>query len=108
MIQALIHKGVNPGLQDRNGNTPLHLACEQQQLECAQQLLQGTAPPEGTAQPHQHHQDLQLQNWQGETLGQPGAELVASLGKRPCAVYAGTWECSRVGMELRLAGFCMP
>ncbi|XP_010281800.1 PREDICTED: NF-kappa-B inhibitor epsilon-like, partial [Phaethon lepturus] len=47
VIQALIHKGVNPGLQDRNGNTPLHLACEQQRLRCAQQLLQGTAPPEG-------------------------------------------------------------
>ncbi|KAM9273013.1 NF-kappa-B inhibitor epsilon [Cariama cristata] len=65
VIQALIHKGVNLELQDRNGNTPLHLACEQQHLRCAQQLLQGTAPPEGTAQPHEHHQDLQLQNWQG-------------------------------------------
>ncbi|XP_029820968.1 NF-kappa-B inhibitor epsilon [Manacus vitellinus] len=65
VIQALIHKGVNPGLQDRNGNTPLHLACEQQHLQCAQQLLGSTAPPEGTAQPHRHHQDLQLQNWQG-------------------------------------------
>ncbi|KAM6084794.1 LOW QUALITY PROTEIN: NF-kappa-B inhibitor epsilon [Theristicus caerulescens] len=65
VIQALIHKGVNPGLQDRNGNTPLHLACEQQRLRCAQQLLQGAAPTEGTAQPHRHHQDLQLQNWQG-------------------------------------------
>lgn len=74
MIQALIHKGVNPGLQDRNGNTPLHLACEQQRLQCAQQLLQGTAPPDGTPEPHRHHQDLQLQNWQGETWGQPGAE----------------------------------
>ncbi|NWY57617.1 IKBE inhibitor, partial [Chionis minor] len=65
VIQALIHKGVNPGLQDRNGNTPLHLACEQQRLQCAQQLLQGSALPESTAQPHGHHQDLQLQNWQG-------------------------------------------
>uniref|UniRef100_A0A663LPE8 NFKB inhibitor epsilon n=1 Tax=Athene cunicularia TaxID=194338 RepID=A0A663LPE8_ATHCN len=65
VIQALIHKGVNPGLQDHNGNTPLHLACEQQHLRCAQQLLQCTAPTEGTAQPHGHHQDLQLQNWQG-------------------------------------------
>ncbi|GAB0187238.1 NF-kappa-B inhibitor epsilon [Grus americana] len=65
VIQALIHKGVNPGLQDRNGNTPLHLACEQQRLWCAKQLLQGSAPPEGTTQPHGHHQDLQLQNWQG-------------------------------------------
>uniref|UniRef100_G1NE98 NFKB inhibitor epsilon n=1 Tax=Meleagris gallopavo TaxID=9103 RepID=G1NE98_MELGA len=59
IVQALIHKGVNPGLQDRNGNTPLHLACEQQRLRCAQQLLQGTAEPPG------HLQDLQLQNWQG-------------------------------------------
>lgn len=59
VVQALIHKGVNPGLQDRNGNTPLHLACEQQRLRCAQQLLQGTTEPPG------HLQDLQLQNWQG-------------------------------------------
>ncbi|NXX84788.1 IKBE inhibitor, partial [Urocolius indicus] len=67
VIQALIHKGVNPGLQDRNGNTPLHLACEQQRLHCAQQLLQGTgtAPADGTAQSRGHHHDLQLQNWQG-------------------------------------------
>ncbi|KAM4681575.1 NF-kappa-B inhibitor epsilon [Amazona ochrocephala] len=65
VIQALIHKGVNPGLQDRNGNTPLHLACEQQHMQCAQQLLQGTAPPQSTPQPQGHHHDLQLQNWQG-------------------------------------------
>ncbi|NWU89312.1 IKBE inhibitor, partial [Upupa epops] len=65
VIQALIHKGVNPGLQDRNGNTPLHLACEQQCLQCAKELLQGTASLEDMAQPHRQHQDLQLQNWQG-------------------------------------------
>lgn len=70
MIQALIRKGVNPGLQDRNGNTPLHLACEQQHLQCAQQLLEGPDTPDGTTQPHGHHQDLQLQNWQGKTWGQ--------------------------------------
>ncbi|XP_035414623.1 NF-kappa-B inhibitor epsilon [Cygnus atratus] len=65
VVEALMHKGVNPGLQDRNGNTPLHLACEQQRLYCAQKLLQGTALPQGTAEPPEHHQDLQLQNWQG-------------------------------------------
>ncbi|NXQ52389.1 IKBE inhibitor, partial [Anthoscopus minutus] len=64
VIQALIHKGVNPGLQDRNGNTPLHLACEQQHLQCAQQLLEGPATLDGTTQPR-GNQDLQLQNWQG-------------------------------------------
>ncbi|XP_068041553.1 NF-kappa-B inhibitor epsilon [Anomalospiza imberbis] len=65
VIQALIHKGVNPGLQDHNGNTPLHLACEQQHLQCAQQLLEGPAAPDGMSQPRGYHQDLQLQNWQG-------------------------------------------
>ncbi|XP_062429602.1 NF-kappa-B inhibitor epsilon [Rhea pennata] len=65
VIQALIHKGVNPSLQDRNGNTPLHLACEQQQVQCAQQLLQGTALTDDTAELSGHQQDLQLQNWQG-------------------------------------------
>ncbi|NXU50959.1 IKBE inhibitor, partial [Turnix velox] len=65
VVQALIHKGVNPELQDRHGNTPLHLACQQQALQCAQQLLQGTASLQGVAQPHGHQQDLQLQNWQG-------------------------------------------
>jgi len=92
VIQALIHKGVNPGLQDRNGNTPLHLACEQQRLRCAQQLLQGTASPDGTAQTHGHHHDLQLQNWQGEVHGQPGVEPVTRLGQRPCVVCAGIWD----------------
>ncbi|XP_019405190.1 PREDICTED: NF-kappa-B inhibitor epsilon [Crocodylus porosus] len=60
VVQALMHKGVNLVLQDRNGNTPLHLACEQQSLPCAQQLLQEPAPG-------QCSQDLQLQNWQGLT-----------------------------------------
>ncbi|KAM8809469.1 NF-kappa-B inhibitor epsilon [Eudromia elegans] len=62
VIQALIHKGVNLGLQDRNGNTPLHLACEQQRVQCAQQLLQGT---DDADEPPGYQQDLQLQNWQG-------------------------------------------
>lgn len=103
MIQALIHKGVNPGLQDRNGNTPLHLACEQQHLRCAQQLLQGTAPPEGTAQPPGYRQDLQLQNWQGETWRRLSLELVSRLVQRPCTVYVGIWEHSSVCMEQELA-----
>lgn len=80
VVQALIHKGVNPGLQDRNGNTPLHLACEQQRLRCAQQLLQGTTEPPG------HLQDLQLQNWQGETQG-AAQELCCKSGS-----LVGDWH----------------
>ncbi|KAM9154462.1 NF-kappa-B inhibitor epsilon [Pangshura tecta] len=62
VVRALIHNGVNLALQDRNGNTPLHVACEQQNLQCAKQLLQ--EPGEST-ESRRSLQDLQLQNWQG-------------------------------------------
>lgn len=66
VARALVLKGVNLDLQDRNGNTALHVACEQQHLNCAQILLQDNDLTEShrTAQPRQW-QDLQLQNWQG-------------------------------------------
>nr|XP_006126612.1 NF-kappa-B inhibitor epsilon [Pelodiscus sinensis] len=63
VVRALIHKGVSLTLQDRNGNTPLHVACEQQNVQCAKQLLE-PAPGEST-EPQRSLQDLQLQNWQG-------------------------------------------
>uniref|UniRef100_A0A8D0L5T0 NFKB inhibitor epsilon n=1 Tax=Sphenodon punctatus TaxID=8508 RepID=A0A8D0L5T0_SPHPU len=68
MVQALILKGVSRALQDRNGNTPLHLACEQQSLECTRQLLQELAASEST-EPDRTPQDLHLhlQNWHGLT-----------------------------------------
>uniref|UniRef100_A0A8C8RBY6 NFKB inhibitor epsilon n=1 Tax=Pelusios castaneus TaxID=367368 RepID=A0A8C8RBY6_9SAUR len=64
VVRALIQKGVNPDLQDRNGNTPLHVACEQQNLQCATELLKEPASRE-SPEPLESLQDLQLQNWQG-------------------------------------------
>ncbi|XP_074844658.1 NF-kappa-B inhibitor epsilon [Carettochelys insculpta] len=63
VVRALIHKGVSLTLQDRNGNTPLHVACEQQNIECSKQLLEPTLRE--STQPRSSPQDLQLQNWQG-------------------------------------------
>lgn len=66
MVQELVLKGVNTALQDRNGNTPLHLACEQQSLECAQLLLLLEPVFGKPLEPRRTLQNLQLQNWQGE------------------------------------------
>lgn len=65
VVKALILKGVNTALQDRNGNTALHLACEQQSLECVELLLP-LKKPASDMQTRKTLQDLQLQNWQGK------------------------------------------
>ncbi|XP_001367627.2 NF-kappa-B inhibitor epsilon [Monodelphis domestica] len=61
-VRALVQRGASRTLQDRHGDTALHLACQHQHLDCARYLLE--APPDrGRSQ--QHHPELLLQNWQG-------------------------------------------
>ncbi|XP_018429849.1 PREDICTED: NF-kappa-B inhibitor epsilon-like [Nanorana parkeri] len=57
VVEALLRKDVNLELQDRKGDTALHLACENQHLDCARVLLRGPRGP----------QNLRLQNWKGLT-----------------------------------------
>ncbi|XP_040207733.1 NF-kappa-B inhibitor epsilon [Rana temporaria] len=57
VVVALLGKDVNLELQDRKGDTALHVACENQHLDCARILLRGPRGP----------QNLQLQNWKGLT-----------------------------------------
>lgn len=61
-VQALVLKGASCMLQDRHGDTALHVACQRQHLACARCLLEGQPEP-GRGPPHSL--DLQLQNWQG-------------------------------------------
>ncbi|XP_007537455.2 NF-kappa-B inhibitor epsilon [Erinaceus europaeus] len=61
-VQALVLKGASRVLQDRHGDTALHVACQRQHLACARCLLEGLPEP-GRGPPHSL--DLQLQNWQG-------------------------------------------
>lgn len=61
-VQALVLKGASRVLQDRHGDTALHVACQRQHLACARCLLEGQPEP-GRGPPHSL--DLQLQNWQG-------------------------------------------
>lgn len=61
-VRALVLKGASRELQDRHGDTALHVACQRQHLACARCLLEGQPEPgRGPA----HSLDLQLQNWQG-------------------------------------------
>lgn len=55
VVEALVEKDVNLELQDRKGDTALHLACENEHLDCAKILLRGPRGP----------QNMQLQNWKG-------------------------------------------
>ncbi|OCT77448.1 NF-kappa-B inhibitor epsilon [Xenopus laevis] len=55
VVEALVSKGVHLELQDRKGDTALHVACKNQNLACAKVLLQGPNGP----------QNLHLQNWKG-------------------------------------------
>ncbi|NP_001124218.1 NF-kappa-B inhibitor epsilon [Bos taurus] len=61
-VRALVLKGASRVLQDRHGDTALHVACQRQHLACARCLLEGQPEP-GRGPPHSL--DLQLQNWQG-------------------------------------------
>ncbi|XP_074166887.1 NF-kappa-B inhibitor epsilon isoform X2 [Sminthopsis crassicaudata] len=61
-VQALVQKGASRTLQDRHGDTALHLACQHQHLDCARYLLEVTSE-RGRSQ--HHHPELRLQNWQG-------------------------------------------
>ncbi|XP_074093168.1 NF-kappa-B inhibitor epsilon [Macrotis lagotis] len=61
-VQALVQKGASRTLQDRHGDTALHLACQYQHLDCARYLLEATSD---RGRNQHHHPELQLQNWQG-------------------------------------------
>lgn len=61
-VRALVLKGASRMLQDRHGDTALHVACQRQHLACARCLLEGQLE-RGRGPPHSL--DLQLQNWQG-------------------------------------------
>lgn len=88
VVEVLVLQGVKTALQDRNGNTPLHLACEQQSLKCAQLLLQEPVPGKSLGA-RRTQQDLQLQNWQGEEK-QRSVLFLVNVGFSVCLV-ATSW-----------------
>ncbi|XP_043916809.1 NF-kappa-B inhibitor epsilon isoform X2 [Protopterus annectens] len=71
VTRCLILKGANPEVPDRNGNTPLHLACEYGFVQCASMLLDEFTEEELKSPFYDPsvriEQDLELQNWQGLT-----------------------------------------
>ncbi|XP_041108659.1 NF-kappa-B inhibitor epsilon-like [Polyodon spathula] len=59
VVQALVEKKACLELQDQDGNTPLHVACAQGYLECANELTRDNVDA--------HSNVLKMQNWRGMT-----------------------------------------
>ncbi|XP_076873789.1 NF-kappa-B inhibitor epsilon [Brachyhypopomus gauderio] len=60
VVSALMGKGACPALQDQDGNTPLHVACEHGRLDCATEMIRNVSAIELTYM-------MNIQNWRGLT-----------------------------------------
>ncbi|XP_067831846.1 NF-kappa-B inhibitor epsilon [Heptranchias perlo] len=72
IVRQLVLKGVDTELQDRNGNTPLHLACQYSLEECMQALTKPITAKElalfgRDASNALGPQNFERHNWQGLT-----------------------------------------
>ncbi|XP_064196863.1 NF-kappa-B inhibitor epsilon [Anguilla rostrata] len=60
VVRRLLEQEASLELQDQEGNTPLHLACDQGRNDCASEM--GTHTP-----PRQLSVVMEMQNWRGQT-----------------------------------------
>lgn len=60
VVTGLLDKGASLGLQDQDGNTALHVACQHGQMECAAEMTREVSPSELVPV-------LEAQNWRGLT-----------------------------------------
>lgn len=60
VVQGLVEKGVSLELQDQDGNTPLHVACQQGGTECATEMTRDVSPSKLAPV-------LETQNWRGNS-----------------------------------------
>ncbi|XP_017551154.1 NF-kappa-B inhibitor epsilon [Pygocentrus nattereri] len=60
VVKALVENGACLELQDQDGNTPLHVACEHGRLECASDMILDISPTKLA-------QVFETQNWRGLT-----------------------------------------
>jgi ankyrin repeat protein len=62
VVRDLVESGASLELQDQEGNTPLHMACEQGWVECATEMIRNVSSTKLTPV-------LESQNWRGEKAG---------------------------------------
>ncbi|XP_078130447.1 NF-kappa-B inhibitor epsilon [Sander vitreus] len=58
VVKGLVEKGSSLGLQDQEGNTALHVACQHGQIECATEMTREVSPSKLAPV-------LETQNWRG-------------------------------------------
>ncbi|XP_056150908.1 NF-kappa-B inhibitor epsilon [Lampris incognitus] len=60
VVQGLVEKGVSLEMQDQDGNTPLHVACQHGRVNCAAEMTREVSPSKLAPV-------LETQNWRGLT-----------------------------------------
>lgn len=68
VVKDLVEKGASLELQDQDGNTALHVACQRGQTECATEMTRDISPSKLAPV-------LETQNWRGE-LGEGGGNCI--------------------------------
>lgn len=63
VVRSLVEKGASLELQDQDGNTALHVACQHGQTECAREMTKDVSPSKLAPV-------LETQNWRGEETSQ--------------------------------------
>lgn len=58
VVKALVANGACVELQDQDGNTPLHVACEHGTFDCANEMIRQASPSKLTLV-------FETQNWRG-------------------------------------------
>ncbi|MBN3305929.1 IKBE inhibitor, partial [Amia calva] len=61
VVRALVQKKASLELQDQDGNTPLHVACDQGRLDCAIEMIRDLPERQLSA-------IVEIQNWRGENM----------------------------------------
>lgn len=75
VVKGLVEKGVSLELQDQDGNTALHVACQHGQTECATEMTREISPSKLAPV-------LETQNWRGEDK-----RLIAAVPHQPTIYY---------------------
>lgn len=84
VVKELVEKGASLELQDHDGNTALHVACQQGQVETASEMTRHVSPSKLAPV-------LETQNWKGEETECSRTSLTKVRGnlKSDCDLFAG-------------------
>lgn len=96
VVKSLVEKGASLELQDQNGNTALHVACQQGQMKCATEMTREVSP-------RMLAPILETQNWRGGAKTRAGSHQPAIhccwLGRFLCVCIFHPWDVLKLNFQ---------